>query len=341
MKSVASAPDEVFYHFAKQTQSIDVLIHTLYTTPSQVTVDHFKAVNSHLLDDKVQIGQLVIITPPNSIQCSSFEADMMDAAALVDQRIAELTAEDKRILAENYQLLNNITSVGGAGYGATLTYFSHHVKNIEGILKQIEQLYVKTYNSTSHLKSSHFHLQRKQLFMRLDMTMKSFVGEARAGFNYNYAGIKNGLGLSTKSIVHQWKNQPGNVTNIEGFSKNYDKVAKLSKTLKGAGYAGIALDVGQSGVKIHEACTIGTNKECTKSKFKEGGRITGSVGGGIAGGALASYVTCNLLFGLETAGTSLLWCGIVAGVAGGYAGGNLTGSVTGDIGEAIYETTYQ
>ena len=92
---------------------------------------------------------------------------MMEAAVLVDQRLIALTAEDKRLLAENYQLLNNITSVGGAGYGATLTYFSHHVKNIEGTLKQIEQLYVKTYNSTSHLKSSRFHQQRKQLFMRL------------------------------------------------------------------------------------------------------------------------------------------------------------------------------
>jgi hypothetical protein len=341
MPAIASAPDEVFYHFAKQTQSTDALIRTLYTRPSKSTVDHFKATNNHLKDDKVQIGQLIIITPPNSMQCTAFEADLMDAALLVDQRLKELTAEDKRILAENYQLLNNITSVGGAGYGATLTYFSHHVKNIEGILKQIEQLYVKTYNSTSHLKSSRFHQQRKQLFMRLDMTMKTFVGEARAGFTYNYSGIKNGLGLSTKSIVHQWKSQPGNVTSIEGFSKNYDKAAKLSKTLKGAGYVGIALDVGQSGVKIHEACTIGTDKECTKTSFKEGGRLTGSVAGGAGGGIATAYITCNLLFGLETAGTSLLWCGIVAGVAGGYFGGKHLGNYGQNKGEALYETIYK
>jgi len=340
MPAIASAPDEVFYHFAKQTQSTDALIRTLYTRPSKSTVDHFKAINSHLKDDKVQIGQLIIITPPNSMQCTTFEADLMDAALLVDQRLKELTAEDKRILAENYQLLNNFTSVGGAGYGATLTYFSHHVKNIEGILKQIEQLYVKTYNSTSHLKSSRFHQQRKQLFMRLDMTMKTFVGEARAGFTYNYSGIKNGLGLSTKSIVHQWKSQPGNVTDIPGFSKNYDKVAKLSKTLKGAGYVGIALDVGQSGVKIHEACTVGTDKECTKTSFKEGGRLAGSVGGGYVGGIASAYITCNLVLGIETAGTSLLWCGIIAGVAGGYAGGNVGGSVVGELGDTLYEKTY-
>ncbi|MCW8934912.1 MAG: hypothetical protein OQK98_09320 [Gammaproteobacteria bacterium] len=49
------------------------------------------------------------------------------------------------------------------------------------------------------------------------------------------------------------------INKTEGFSKNYDNAARLSKTLKRAGYVDIALDVGQSGVKIHEACTIGTD----------------------------------------------------------------------------------
>lgn len=337
MPAIASAPGEVFYHFTKQNQSVDALIRSLYNNPTQATIDHFKSINSHLIEGTVQIGQLVIITPSNSMQCTAFEADMMEAAKLVDQRLAELTANDKRILAENYQLLNSISSIGGTGYGTMLTYFSHHVKNIEEILKQIEQLYVKTYNSTSHLKSSQFHQQRKLLFMRLDMTMKTFVGEARAGFTYNYANIKSDLGLSTRSIVHQWKSQPGNVTSIEGFSKNYDKVAKLSKTLRGAGYVGIALDVGRSGVKIHEACTIGTDTQCAKTSFKEGGRLTGSVVGGGTGGFLTSYLTCNFLFGIETAGTSLLWCGIVAGAAGGYAGGKYAGSAGEWTGETLYE----
>ena len=67
MPAITSAPDEVFYHFAKQTQPIYVLIRSLDTSPSALTVEHFKAINSHLLDGKVQIGQLVIITPPNSM----------------------------------------------------------------------------------------------------------------------------------------------------------------------------------------------------------------------------------------------------------------------------------
>lgn len=341
MPAIASAANEVFYHFAKQTQSIETLIRSLYSRPTKSTIDHFTAINSHIENGLVQIGQLVIITPENSMQCSQFEADLMEAAILVDQRLAKLSKEDKRIIAENYQLLNNITSAGGIGYGTTLTFFSHHVKNIESILKQIEKLYVQTYNSTSNLKSSKFHQQRKQLFMRLDTTMKTFVGQARMGFSYNFLDTKNSLGLSTKSMVHQWKSQTGAVTNIPGFAKNYDKVAKLSKTLKGAGYVGIALDVGQSGVKIHEACTIGSEQQCTKTSFQEGGRLGGIVVGGAGGGVLATYVTCNLIFGIETAGTSLLWCGIVAGVAGSYAGGKYGGDFMKSQGDTLYETIYR
>ena len=339
MSAIASAPKEAMYHFSKRSESIEKLVRSLYVKPTKSTIDHFTATNIHLVNGRVKIGQLVIITPENSVECSRVEADMMEAAILVDKRLADLAEEDKRIIAENYQLLNNITSAGGIGYGATLTYFSHHVKNIESILKQIEQLYVKTYNATSHLKSSKFHQQRQQLFMRLDTTMKTFVGQARMGFSYNFLDTKNSLGLSTKSIVHQWKKQPGAVTDIPSFGKNYNRVSNLSKTLKGAGYVGIALDVGQSGVKIHEACTIGTEQQCTKTSFKEGGRLTGSVVGGGAGGAGAAYVTCNLLFGIETAGTSLLWCGIVAGVAGGYFGGKTLGRLGESGGVKLYEST--
>ncbi|MCW8934913.1 MAG: hypothetical protein OQK98_09325 [Gammaproteobacteria bacterium] len=65
----------------------------------------------------------------------------------------------------------------------------------------------------------------------------------------------------------------------------------------------------------------------------------GSVAGGTGGGIASACITCNLVFGLETAGTSLLWCGIVAGVAGGYFGGKYAGVATGFAGEKLYETT--
>ena len=102
---------------------------------------------------------------------------------------------------------------------------------------------------------------------------------------------------------------------------------------------GIALDVGQSGLKIHEACTVGAEQSCGKTTAGEGGRLVGSLGGGVLGG-IAGYGACNLVFGVPSAGTSLLWCGIVMGVAGSYTGGKILGRELKDHSEVLYDTMY-
>lgn len=332
-------PGEIFYHIAQKDQSVDELIRQIYVSPGNASIEHFKSLNSHLKDNRVKAGQMVVVIPADSLQCTSFESVLAMAARLVDRQLANLSEKERQTMAQHYQLLNNITGYGGAGYGITLTYFSHHVKNIEATLKLISDLYVKTYNSHGNLNSRQFFQQRQLLFARLDNVMKSFVGHARMGYNFDATKIKHSLGLSSKSILHQWKAQPGQVTSVPGFEKNLQQTARLTKVLRRAGYVGIALDVGKSVTTIHEACTVGTDKDCTKTSFKEGGRLTGSVGGGTFGGLAAAYGTCNLLFGLESAGTSLLWCGIVVGAAGGYFGGKYGGDITGAFGEKLYETT--
>ena len=146
--SASTIPDEIFYHFAKKSQSVDELIRSIYNSPSTSTVEHFKATNSHLKNGAVTVGQMVVVVPPDSQQCTSFESDLAKAAVLIDRKLAKFSEQERQALAEHYQLLNNIASYGGAGYGATLTYFGHHVKNVESALKQISDLYVKTYNSS-------------------------------------------------------------------------------------------------------------------------------------------------------------------------------------------------
>lgn len=339
---VSAIPDGIYYHFASKPQSIDELILSLYNNPASLTIDHFKTNNSHLKDGRVQSGQLIIISPPDNRACTQFEADLSLAAEQVDLRLANLPEEEKRITAENFQLLSNIASTGGAGYGVTLIYFSHHVKAIESTLKEIERLYAQTYNSTGKLNSPRFLQQRKQLFMRMDNIMASFLGGSRTGFTSTQTKIKNSLGLNTKSILHQWKQQSGRVSGVPGFVENYNKTTKLAATLKAAGYVGVALDVGQSASQIHAACTVGTEKQCTKTSFGEGGRLVGSVGGGGAGAAVGvggAYVICNIIFGLQTAGTSLMWCGIAVTSAGGYAGSSIGGDFGKERGELLYKKT--
>ena len=72
-------------------------------------------------------------------------------------------------------------------------------------------------------------------------------------------------------------------------------------------------------------------------KYTEGGRLVGSIGGGALGGFSGVYITCNMIFGLETAGTSLLWCGLVAGAAGAYTGANMFSKGGEKTGVLVYE----
>ena len=52
-------------------------------------------------------------------------------------------------------------------------------------------------------------------------------------------------------------------------------------------------------------------------------------------GLLGGYGICNLLFGIESLGTSLLWCTIVAGGAGGYIGGSGGGAIGVSMGASV------
>jgi hypothetical protein len=53
-------------------------------------------------------------------------------------------------------------------------------------------------------------------------------------------------------------------------------------------------------------------------------------------GAVATWVTCSIVFGLPTGGTSFFWCSIVAGAGGGYAGGMSGGYFGNKGGEFLY-----
>lgn len=242
---------------------------------------------------------------------------------------------------KNYALLANIASYSGAGYGIAVNYFKQHKIQVEQILNSIEKLHVNTYNRYGRFNTKEFFQQRKRLFQQLDNVLKTMVERSRMGFNLQRDNFKRQLGLSTKSLAHQLKDYSTPVTDLPGFEKNHAKVRQYSKVLKGAGYVALALDGVQSAAKIKQACTIGREDECTKSKFSEGGRLVGSIGGGAAGGAIAAYSVCNVVFGLPSGGTSLLWCGIVAGGAGGVVGGNLGGSFLQGQGSIVYENYYK
>jgi hypothetical protein len=129
------------------------------------------------------------------------------------------------------------------------------------------------------------------------------------------------LGLPSKSIVHSWKT--AGVGGIPGYVTHYDRLATGGRYARNVGYLGITLDASMSALKINEACTTGSERECQVVAYQEGGKFAGSLaGGGI--GAAASAAACTV-FAVTTAGIGGVACAVIAGglgaAAGGYAGG--------------------
>jgi hypothetical protein len=113
----------------------------------------------------------------------------------------------------------------------------------------------------------------------------------------------------------------------------------MAKNLKRVGYVGIALTGIDAAANIQKACTVGDDAACSKSKYTQTGRAGGIVLGGTLGG-YAAYAGCNILFGLESFGTSLFWCSLVVGAGAGYYGSKSVGVLGEAGGEEIHKLNF-
>lgn len=317
------APEDILFYIADRDSTIPDALFTLYQSPTPATEAHFRRVNQHLKNDRVHTGQMVIITPENPNRCTIWEQELALAAREADAERERMTAKEREVLAKHFSLIGNAASYSGTMYGWTSTYFDQKKRHVERVLKRIEELYQTTYDKTGALKGSQFFARRRALLLQVDTTINGMFERRLFGQDIHANRIKSNLGLSSKSIVHQW-NSLGQSGDITGFQTNYKRVTNTARSFSRLGYLAIALDVSASASAIAEACAIEPDSTyCQRTKYRQNGRAAGSIVGGSAGGFLGSYGACNLIFGAGSAGTSFLWCTIVAGMAGGYIGSNV------------------
>ncbi|MEH6355125.1 MAG: hypothetical protein V7760_03750 [Marinobacter sp.] len=181
------------------------------------------------------------------------------------------------------------------------------------------------------LNHSEFFEQRKRLFTKLDFALGKV---ARKGMSLDDdPKLKRALGLSSKSIVHEWK--ASGIGSIPGYRANYTKASNAADFIKKGGRLAIALDVGLTGYKIYEACSIGRAEQCEKVIHTESGRLVGSILGGSVGVYVAPLL-CTVV-GAGTMGLGGVACGIIAAGIGGALGGQISGDAGEDMGQLIYE----
>ena len=329
---------KVALHIVEKQLHVDQLIMILYNSPVQATYNHFKSVNSHLKDGIARVGQIVLLSPENPQECTLEEVEFLNVAEAVDQELLKLSNAEKEILAKRYEFLSSVASYNGLLLGVSNTTWKAHTTQVENILKELERTYVASYKSTGNLNNTSFFAQRKILFTRLNTALSRF-GQPVLGGKLFAGDIRSNLGLSKKSIIHQWNKNPGSVSTIPDFKKNYTTVAGMAKNLKRVGYVGIALTGFDAAANIQQACTVGDDTACSKSKHTQSGKATGSILGGGISGSIAAWATCSVVFGLPTGGSSFFWCAVVAGASGGYAGGAYGGKFGEYVGEEVYIST--
>ncbi|MEE1673735.1 hypothetical protein SNR37_003162 [Agarivorans aestuarii] len=329
-------PDEYVFHIVEELTPLDSLISKLYQAPSEVTIQHFINVNRHIIGGVAQVGQVVLISPANSNQCTLEEEFFYQEALKIEKIRKNMSQEERKALAQHYQTLENIAKYNGLLLGNSNNVWKAHVSQVKLILKELDNLYVNDLKAKGKLKSPAFLVKRNQLLARLDKALNR-VAQPKIGAGLLAGNLKSNLGLSTKSIVHQWRKVGTVADSMPQLSKQYQQIAKTAGNLKRVGYLGIALAGVEATANIAQACQQDDKEACNKSKYVETGGAVGGVLGGAGGGSLATWGVCTIIFGLPSSGTSFFWCAIAAGGAGGVIGAKALSSPGKALGESIYK----
>ncbi|WP_432210163.1 type VI secretion system PAAR protein [Marinobacter alkaliphilus] len=332
-KDQSQAAVEPGYHVVQTPISKTELLSALYGDAS-AKPDHFDRLNPGL-GGQLMPGEMVVLGDPEGMECTQKEVELMEVAAQMNAQVRSLEQDEAQFLVKYYDLLEAITSTGSAGLGAGAVMVSKQISSIESTLKNIERLHQDSYRKHGHLNHPEFFEKRRALFKELDFALGKV---ARKGMSLDDdAKLKRSLGLSSKSIVHNWKT--AGVGGIPGYATHYERVARGAKYARNVGYLAVTLDVSMSAMKIREACTAGDERGCQVVAYQEGGKLTGSMLGGVIGGGLAG-ATC-LSFGVTTAGIGGVACAVIAGglgaAGGGYAGGVGGETIGAKLREVIHE----
>lgn len=292
--------------------------------------------------------------PKNASQQEKLDA-LIEEAQAASVELAKLTEDQVATVNRHFELLDyyadeamkkidsdglpsDLYAYASMGVGAIAAGVQQHLRNINGVLLEINHLYVAQVamaSRTGGINYGTFVSERANLFKKLD---GSFAALSKRSVQLPiYTQIKRNLKLSTRSIIH-------NADEIiaKGFVPNLGKrmanVAIGIAASRGVGYVGLILG-GASGAKnMYEACSVDGSGECGKVVTREVVGFMVSVGGGTVGGNVAATGTI-LVLGVVgvTSAPVLAIAAIGAFVAGGAIGGVAGGTVGKAIGDIMYE----
>lgn len=311
------------YCIVQQPGTLDFQTRLLFNDPNSDAARYFMQVNSDVQWSKP--GQMLILGAPgsnNSVQLKQLQL----AKKKVNGALADLNSGEANFFNQHFSTIAAVTNFMDKSLGVVADAGEKYFSEIEKKLKSIELVYQNQYRAQGTLISQQFFVERQRLFSELDSLLNKLSRLTLKMKPYNE--LKHALGLSSRSIVHEWST--AGVASIRGYSTYIDNASKAARFLKAGGWLAIGFAGANTTNEVYNACTVGREQSCSKVAVKKYSSFGASLAGGIYGGkygAMAGAGVCVAL-GVATGGVGLLACSIVGAAAGGYVGGEIAGGAT-------------
>lgn len=311
------------YCIVQQPGTLDFQARLLFNNTNSDAARYFMQVNSDAQWSKP--GQMLILDAPgsnNPVQLKQLQL----AKKKVNSALADLNSGEANFFNQHFSTIAAVTNFMDKSLGVVADAGEKYFSEIEKKLKSIELAYQNQYRTQGTLISQQFFIERQRLFSELDGLLNKLSRLTLKMKPYNE--LKHALGLSSRSIVHEWST--AGVASIRGYSTYIDNASKAARFLKAGGWLAIGFAGANTTNEVYNACTVGREQSCSKVAVKKYSSFGASLAGGIYGGkygAMAGAGVCVAL-GVATGGVGLLACSIVGAAAGGYVGGEIAGGAT-------------
>lgn len=310
------------YCVVQQPGPLDFQARLLFNNANSEAARYFMYLNR---DTRwVKPGQILIVADPANTSRSYQLNHLIMAKQKVTAAIATMDGSVAAFLHKNYQHIAALTSWGDKVAGTAGDAGERYFRQIESILVRIEQTYQNQFRAQGTLIGEQFYVERNALFAQLKPLLK---GIGRLSLNIDrYDSIKRALGLSTRSIIHEWSTV--GVGTIPGYASYIIRSAKAASFMKAGGWVALGFSFMNTTNDVYQACTAGRESECAKVAIEKYSNFGGGVAGAALGASLATPVC--LALGVPTAGIGTIICGVIIGAAGS-AGGSIAGGYIGQI----------
>ncbi|WP_112134696.1 type VI secretion system Vgr family protein [Marinomonas primoryensis] len=336
------------------------LINDKTTTRQQLYYDHvsdknvfhlafqFNKNNAHLTPDNVLPGEIVILaSKPKTEEEEKKLTLLKEQAKLASEGVQQLTEEEAQTAYHHFLLLNYLNKdgigEGTAGVGFASAAMAQRFDNLKSVLEKLNKNYLDHTQVGLGGKASFtptFYENRKVLFGQLDNTLERLtMSKINIG---DHPNIKHTLGLSSKSIIHNWDTVAA-TGEVPELGKRINQAAKMAKGASAVGWLAVGVDGLIAADNIKEACTGDDISQCEVVSYKEVGGLTGSATLGAIGAKVGSAVATGVatgiavFLGVTIGGVAIIAIGFIGAGVGAYGASQGGGAFGEFIGESIYQ----